>query len=180
MSISPRFPSLLDVSVRCVDPSASPGSIPAALVLSLLGCSSGALRTAQFQAPLSWLRQEHLSALCRSGLLDGLQMLVLANTCPAEAMPLGMDSVEELLEHCPELCALGSLRWYCGGGRVPRFSTFHVTFLRTWSCIDYFDERSPLYRRSEADFCRLKRGAVRKNWDIDFDVENIDFVFDPS
>ncbi len=49
---------------------------------------------------------------------------------------------------------------------------------RTWSTIDHFDPSSALYRRSESEFSRLKERAADRNWDIDFDVENIDFVFD--
>ncbi len=45
-------------------------------------------------------------------MLKELQMLVLQNTHTSERMLLGLDTVEELLEACPELCALGNLR--CG------------------------------------------------------------------
>ncbi len=107
-----RFCSLVDVSVRCLDPSATSSSVPQILLFILLGCSSLVLRTAQYSAPLSWLRRQHLLPLCASGRLSELQMLVLANTCASEPMELGLDCAEMLLEACPELCALGNLR--CG------------------------------------------------------------------
>ncbi len=80
------------------------------LLFALLGCSSGALRTAHFSAPLSWLDRARLNTLCDSGRLQLLQMLVLSNTEGGGRMELGMDAVDVLLESCPELCALGNLR----------------------------------------------------------------------
>ena len=88
--------------------------VPEILLFVLLGASSGALRTAQVAAPLSWLRPRHLAPLCSSGRLENLQMLVLANTCCSEEegkMALGMETVEMFLDACPQLCALGNLRY---------------------------------------------------------------------
>ena len=71
-------------------------------------------------------------------------------------MNLGMETARYFVEKFPNLTVLGNLR--------------------TWRCIDYFDSNSQNYFRSESELSRLKEEAKRRNWDIDFELENLDFL----
>ncbi len=73
-----------------------------------------------------------------------------------EPMPLGMDTVNWFLEQCPNLVILGNLR--------------------SWSRIDYYNPESQNYYRSESQLSKLKSEAVAKNWDIDFDLESLNYL----
>ncbi len=122
----------------------------------LLGCS-GPLRLVQFVCPMPWLSAATLRSFCQAGCLAHLEMLVLANTSDVP-MDLGLDSVRDLIRHCPDLGVIANLR--------------------TWARIDYFDPASEFYFRTESAFSQLKRDAVSQNWDIEFDLENIDFCYE--
>ncbi len=98
--------------------------------------------------------QVHLGLLCASGALDLLEMFVLNNTS-VRPMGLGLDALEELLETADNLSYVGNLR--------------------TWSRIDHYDPDSPQYFKCESRLSQLKRVAVEKNWDIDFDIEELEF-----
>jgi hypothetical protein len=82
-------------------------------------------------------------------------MLVVSNTS-STPLPLGMPTVRYFVDQFPNLTILGNLR--------------------TWRSIDYFDPNSAAYFRSESELSRLKLEAKRRNWDIDFDLEHLDFV----
>ena len=85
-----------------------------------------------------------------------LEMLIISNTCDAEVMNLGMESVNYFVENFPNLRILGNVR--------------------TWRSVDHFDENSANYFRAESEFARLKGKARKRNWDIDFEIENLDFL----
>ena len=83
-------------------------------------------------------------------------MLVLDNSS-TEHMLLGLNTVILLLERCPKLTVLGNLK--------------------TWRKIDFYNPQSELYFKSESGFCKLRKDATVNNWDINFDVENLDDVY---
>ena len=85
-------------------------------------------------------------------------MLLLSNTSTDDPMELGMDTLNHLIDTCPRLCCVGNLR--------------------TWSRIDYYDPNSDNYFKSEeSNLGNLKRRAVEKNWDLDLDSENLDYLY---
>ena len=114
------------------------------------------LRIAQFIAPIDWVMHEDILDIFSNNNLKELEMLILSNTS-SENMNLGMSTVMFLLEKCKKLIALGNLK--------------------TWKKIDYFDPESQHFFKNDSEFIDLKKDAIKKNWDIDFDVENLDFVY---
>ena len=111
------------------------------------------------------LHNSELPIYCPQDLLDifssnpltELEMVVLSNTS-TEPMHLGMPTLLLFLEKCPNLSVLGNLK--------------------TWRRIDFYDPDSELYFKSESEFCKLKKLAVKNNWDIDFDMENLDSAYE--
>ena len=84
-------------------------------------------------------------------------MLVLNNTDSDNSMQLGMKTVQLLIDLCPCLTVLGNLR--------------------TWHDIDYFNEESENYFKLESELSKFKQEAIKKNWDIDLDLENLDYLY---
>ena len=71
---------------------------------------------------------------------------------------LGIETVHKLLESCPRLTGLGNLR--------------------TWRDIDYYKTDHPNYFRSDTSALgKLKRKAIDNNWDLDLDMENLDYLY---
>ena len=147
------FPFLEELVIKCED---NVDTFPIEVFCYFMR-SEGELKIVQFLAPMPWLTTDLLNTLLTSRNAETLEMLVLSNTSTEAKMGLDLRAMKSILEACPRLTVLGNLR--------------------TWSKIDYFDDESVNYFRSESEFCELKREAVRKNWDIDFDLENIDFLF---
>ena len=87
---------------------------------------------------------------------DGWTLKCFENSFSESHMNLGMTSVIFFVDNFPNLTILGNLR--------------------TWRSIDYFDPESTNYFRAESDLSRLKTEARKKNWDIDFELENLDFI----
>ena len=77
-----------------------------------------------------------------------------------EPMPLSISSVRWLIDQCPKLTVLGNLR--------------------TWSDIDYYDNHSPHFYRSESQLSQLKKEIVANNWDLDLEMENLDQLYSSS
>lgn len=84
-------------------------------------------------------------------------MLIISNTS-TQPMPLGMESVQFIIQNFDRISVLGNLR--------------------TWSQIDHFDPNSPLHCKSESQFSKLKQTILQNNWDLDLDLENIDFLYE--
>ena len=148
----PVFANLLDLKVKCevyVD------FLPEAVLdFFLLQCHR--LQILQYQAPIDWLDHQDLSHLLTTNPLSDLTMLVLSNTS-TEPMNLGLETLQLFLDCCPGLLAVGDLK--------------------TWRKIDFFNPESEMYFKSESEYSRLRRKAVNMNWDIDFDIENLDNVY---
>ena len=71
---------------------------------------------------------------------------------------IGMHTVHSLIESCPRLTGIGNLR--------------------TWRNIDYFNPEHPNYYNSEiSDLGRLKKSVIKSNWDLDLDVESLDYLY---
>jgi hypothetical protein len=131
------------------------------------------LKTVQYIAPIDWIVHQVTHSLnvvcspCAQDIVDlfsanplaDLEMLVLANS-NTEAMNLGLQTVHLFLQMCPKLAVFGNLK--------------------TWRKIDFYDPNSDLYFKSESMFFQLKKEAIKKNWDIDFDIENLDSVYKES
>jgi hypothetical protein len=144
------FCQLQDLKVKCED---FVETFPRQVFQFLLECKSK-LKMVQFIAPLEWMNHRHVEPLCNK-FKNSLEMLIICNTSDSQ-MNLGMDTVNYFVDHFPNLTVLGNLR--------------------TWRMIDYFDSNSTNYFRSESELSQLKECARKKNWDIDFELENLDFV----
>ena len=69
-----------------------------------------------------------------------------------------MDTVHTLIESCPRLSGIGNLR--------------------TWANIDYYNVDDANYYNSESsEFIKLKKKAAEMNWDLDIDLENLDYLY---
>ena len=84
-------------------------------------------------------------------------MLIIQNVDSANQMGLGIEPVLWLVDQCPNLTVLGNLR--------------------TWQQIDYYSPESPHFYRSESQLSQLKAKIVSHNWDLDLDVENLDYLY---
>lgn len=114
------------------------------------------LKIVQFIGPVDWIVHQDILDMFNNNILDQLEMFVLSNTS-TEVMNLGLPTVFLFLEKCKNLVALGNLK--------------------TWQKIDFFDSESDKFFKTDSLFSTLKKNAVKKNWDIDFDVENLDFIY---
>lgn len=116
----------------------------------------GNLKLVQYVAPLNWLTDEYLHFYCESKAFCELEMLVVKNTSDKN-LSLGLESANNIIKFAPNLVALGDLR--------------------SWKGIDYYNEESQFYFKSESEFSKLKREIQTKNWDLDLDVESIDYLW---
>ena len=114
------------------------------------------LKIVQYVGPIDWIVHEDIVDVFNNNSLAELEMFVLANTS-IEQMNLGMPTVLLFLEKCKNLIGLGDLK--------------------TWKKIDFYDPDSEHFFKSESMFSKLKKDAVKKNWEIDFDLENLDFLY---
>lgn len=114
------------------------------------------LKIVQYIGPIDWLHHSDIVDVVTNNGLRDLEIFILSNTADGK-MNLGVDTVEFLLDICPNLIGLGNLK--------------------TWGKIDYFDPESEYYMKSESLFIQMKKDALAKNWDIDFDLENCDFLY---
>ena len=72
--------------------------------------------------------------------------------------PVGIETVHSLIEYCPRLAGLGNLR--------------------TWRNIDYYNPSDPNYYKSEeSSLGKLKEQSKQSNWDLDLDIENLDYLY---
>ena len=144
------FPQLQDLKVKCED---FVETFPQPVFQFLLHNKLN-LKMAQFIAPLQWMNHQHLESMFNK-FKNSLEMLIISNTSDSQ-MNLGMDTINFFLNDFPNLTVLGNLR--------------------TWRLIDYFDSNSVNYFRSESELSQLKESARKKSWDIDFELENLDFI----
>ena len=111
----------------------------------------------QFIGPMEWLTHE----LVTSGLMPHnktLEMLILSNTGETP-MPLGMETLNAIIDTCPEICCVGNLR--------------------SWTGIDYYDPHSAnYYKYTESDLGKLKQKALKSNWNLDLESENLDYLYE--
>jgi len=114
------------------------------------------LKIVQFIGPIDWIVHEDILDVFHNNSLADLEMLVLANTS-SEQMNLGMPTVLLFLEKCKHLIGLGDLK--------------------TWKKIDFYDPESEHFFKTESAFTKLQKDAVKKNWEIVFDLENLDFLY---
>ena len=113
-----------------------------------------------------------MQQICSKKHSTSLEMLIICNTETPEQdylpqenvegnngrMQLGMNTVNSLIHHCPQLMGLGNLR--------------------TWSDIDYYQEGNCNYYRSDtSELGQLKQKAVKVNWDLDLEMENLDYLY---
>ena len=148
----PAFANLLDLKVKC---EIYVEFLPEAVLdFFLLQCRR--LEILQYQAPIDWLDHQDLLDLLTTNPLAHLEMLVLSNMS-TEPMNLGLETLQLFLDICPRLVAIGDLK--------------------TWKKIDFFNPESEMYFKSESEYSQLKKKAVKSNWDIDFDVENLDKAY---
>ena len=83
-------------------------------------------------------------------------MIILHNV-DSVGMNLGLQSVLYLIDHCPNLTILGNLR--------------------SWKNIDYYNINSSHFYRAESELSRLKEKITSENWDLDLDVENLNYLY---
>ena len=106
---------------------------------------------------MEWLTHE----LVTSGLTPHnktLEMLILSNTGETP-MPLGMETLHAIIDTCPEICCVGNLR--------------------SWTGIDYYDPHSAnYYKYTESDLGKLKQKALKSNWNLDLESENLDYLYE--
>ena len=144
------FPLLQDLKVKCQD---FVEHLPRQLFEFLFGCHSN-LKLVQYVAPLDWLSDRQIETTFDK-FRKSLEMIIISNTSET-SMDLGMLSVNYFVDRFPNLTILGNLR--------------------TWRSIDYFDQNSSNYFRAESELSQLKENARKRNWDIDFELENLDFL----
>ena len=84
-------------------------------------------------------------------------MLIIQNVDSSNNMNLGLKSVLWLVDQCANLTILGNLR--------------------TWHQIDYYNSESPHFYRSESQLSQLKKQIISRNWDLDLEVENLDYLY---
>ena len=70
---------------------------------------------------------------------------------------LGLHSVYWLIDNSPNLTILGNLR--------------------SWRSIDYYNSNSSNFYRSESDLSQLKHKIMAQNWDLDLEMENLDYLY---
>ena len=114
------------------------------------------LKIVQYIGPVDWIVHEDILDVFNNNSLEELEVFVLSNTS-TELMNLGLPTVFLFLEKCKNLIALGDLK--------------------TWKKIDFYDPESEHFFKSESLFSTLKKNATKKNWEIDFDLENVDFMY---
>ena len=110
------------------------------------------LRNVEFIGPIDWIVHADILDVFQNNSLSQCEVFVLNNTA-SEMMHLGMMTVHLLLEKCPKLVGLGDLK--------------------TWRKIDYFDPESDFFYKTDSMFMKLKKEAIERNWEIDFDLETI-------
>ena len=84
-------------------------------------------------------------------------MLIVDNVDLNADMKLSMSSVHWLVENCPNLTQLGNLR--------------------SWKSIDYYNVESANFYRQESELSRFKYHALKNNWDLDLEIENLDLLY---
>ena len=84
-------------------------------------------------------------------------MLIVDNVDLNADMKLSMSSVHWLVENCPNLTQLGNLR--------------------SWKLIDYYNVESANFYRQESELSRFKDHALKNNWDLDLEIENLDLLY---
>ena len=146
-----RFKNLTDLSIKCED---HIDYFPNIIFFYFMTCN-GNLRIVNFVAPVSWITPDVIKLIVTHRCLKDLEMFMLNNTS-TEAMQLGNEEIQCFLDTFPNLTVLGNLR--------------------TWLKVDYFDSNSNFYFKTESEFVRLKEKAKENNWDIDFELENLDFM----
>ena len=71
---------------------------------------------------------------------------------------LGIDTLNCLIQSCKNLTGIGNLR--------------------TWLDIDYYNPTSDSYYSNDrSELGRLRKKIVTNNWDLDLDLENLDFLY---
>ena len=71
---------------------------------------------------------------------------------------LGIDTLNCLIQSCKNLTGVGNLR--------------------TWLNIDYYNPTSDSYFSNDrSELGSLKKKVVTNNWDLDLDLENLDFLY---
>ena len=85
-------------------------------------------------------------------------MLIINNVDLNADMPLSMASVYWMVENCPNLTHLGNLR--------------------SWKNIDYYNAENSNFYRSESQLSKFKEKIRMSNWDLDLEIENLDFLYD--
>ena len=69
-----------------------------------------------------------------------------------------MNTVYNLIECCPRLTGLGNLR--------------------TWHNIDHYNAGDENFYNSEtSELSQFKKKIAKMNWDIDIDLENLDYMY---
>ena len=86
-----------------------------------------------------------------------LEMLILDNVDFNTDMKLSMSSVHWMVENCPNLTHLGNLR--------------------SWKSIDYYNIENVHFYRQESELSRFKAHALKNNWDLDLEIENLDLLY---
>ena len=157
-----RFPNLKDLKIKCemyVD------HLTPLLFDWVFGTRSN-LTTAQYIAPLDWLTHHNISETIVKNHSSSLEMLIISNTKTngsnpqdeEDGMRLGLEIVDYLLDKCPGISVIGNLK--------------------TWAKVDYYDPSNENYYRSkESGLGKLKQQAMDENWDLDLDLENLDFMY---
>ena len=120
---------------------------------------------------MDWLTHEIVTDKLVSKHHKSLEMVILSNQSAVAAatgddddnnehlMRLGMDTLQYLIDTCPRLCCVGNLK--------------------TWAGIDYYDPQSEHYYQSgdQSQLGKLKQTAIKKNWNLDLDSENLDYLY---
>ena len=85
-------------------------------------------------------------------------MLILNNVDLNDEMNLGMASVFWIVENCQNLTHLGNLR--------------------SWKNIDYYNSQNTNFYRSESQLSQFKNKIFQNNWDLDLEIEHLDFLYE--
>ena len=85
-------------------------------------------------------------------------MLILNNIDLNAEMNLGMDAVFWIVQNCQNLTHLGNLR--------------------SWKNIDYYNSENDNFYRSESQLSIFKEKIRQDNWDLDLEIEHLDFLYE--
>ena len=108
-----------------------------------------------------------------------IEMMIIHNVDSSNDMMTGLQSVSWLIEECKNLTVLGNLRSWRG-----KYAIRNIILCKCYISprflpigIDHYDPNSSKFYKTESDLSCLKKKIVSANWDLDLELENLDYIY---